>query len=69
MDWDPALDESDQLLLCDAQTSGGLLISVEAARADRLVEALEAHASAAAAVVGRVLDGEALGGDAIRVIP
>jgi selenide,water dikinase len=69
VDWDPALDENDRLLLCDAQTSGGLLISVEAGRTGRLVEALEAHGASAAAVVGRVLDGEAFGGAAIRVIP
>ena len=69
VDWDPALGESDRLLLCDAQTSGGLLISVEAARAGKLAAALEAHGVAAASVVGRVLDGEALDGAAIRVIP
>ena len=69
VDWDPALDENDRLLLCDAQTSGGLLISVEAGSAGRLVEALEDHGAAAAAIVGRVLDGEALGEAAIRVIP
>ena len=69
VDWDPALDENDRLLLCDAQTSGGLLISVDAGRTGRLVEALEAHCASAAAVVGRVLDGEALGEAAIRVVP
>ena len=69
VDWDPALDESDRLMLCDAQTSGGLLISVEAGRVDRLVESLEVHGVSTAAVVGRVLDGEALGGAAIRVVP
>lgn len=69
VDWHPALGESDRLLLCDAQTSGGLLISVEAALAGKLVAALEAHGVAAASVVGRVLDGEALDGAAIRVVP
>jgi selenide,water dikinase len=35
------VDEHSQLLLCDAQTSGGLLIAVDPAKADRLVAALE----------------------------
>src|SRR5439155_1085656 len=42
-DWvtfDPELSKEEQLLLCDAQTSGGLLASVPAADADRLVRAL-----------------------------
>ena len=69
VDWDPALGEDDRLLLCDAQTSGGLLIGVEAGRAARLVEALEAHGVSGAAIVGRVLDEGAAGGAAIRVMP
>lgn len=32
VDFDPAIPESDQMLLFDAQTSGGLLLSVPAAR-------------------------------------
>ena len=69
VDWNPALGEDDRLLLCDAQTSGGLLIGVESGRAGRLVEALEAHGVSGAAIVGRVLGREALGGAAIRVTP
>ena len=67
VEWDPALDEGDRLLLCDAQTSGGLLISVEAGRVGRLVEALEAHGVSTAAVVGRVVERAEAGGAAIRV--
>ena len=66
--WDPALDESDRLLLCDAQTSGGLLISVESGKVDRLVGALEAHGVSTASVVGRVLERGEAGGAAIRVV-
>ena len=69
VDWAPALDESDRLLLCDAQTSGGLLISVESGKVDRLVGALEAHGVSTASVVGRVLERGEAGGAAIRVVP
>jgi selenide,water dikinase len=45
----------------DAQTSGGLLISIDPAKADALVAALKRHHAAAAAVIGEVLPrGEAL---------
>jgi len=46
-----ALD--DQYLLADAQTSGGLLLSVAAEQADALVAALVERNTLAAAVVGR----------------
>jgi len=44
----------DQLLLCDAQTSGGLLLAVPAAQAEALVAALEAAGTPAAAIVGEI---------------
>jgi selenide,water dikinase len=51
VDWgDLALD--DQLLLADAQTSGGLLLSVAPELADALVAALRERNTLAAAVVG-----------------
>ena len=46
--------ETARLLLCDAQTSGGLLIAVPPARKDRLVRELEARRVEAAAVIGEV---------------
>ena len=55
--WDTALTEQDRLLLCDAQTSGGLLMSVPADRADALVAALLEEGAPCAAVVGRITDG------------
>jgi selenide,water dikinase len=42
-------------VLFDPQTSGGLLISVSAARAQDLVKALEARGVEVAAVVGEVI--------------
>lgn len=48
------ISQEEQLLLSDAQTSGGLLAAVPADQADALVRALtEAH-SLAAAVVGKI---------------
>jgi selenide,water dikinase len=53
--WD-GIDEEAQILLCDAQTSGGLLIAVPEARLDRLLRSLRAGNVPAAAVIG-VIDG------------
>jgi selenide,water dikinase len=48
------LDETEQMLLADAQTSGGLLLAVSPDRADRLVEACRTYKTLAAAVIGHV---------------
>jgi selenide,water dikinase len=56
-DWvtfDAALSKEEQLLLCDAQTSGGLLASVPAADAERLVRAMSDAGVNAATVIGRI---------------
>jgi len=53
--WDNRVTEADKLLLADAQTSGGLLISVEAARVDDLLAALRTYRTPAAAKIGDVL--------------
>jgi selenide,water dikinase len=58
VDWG-ALPESEQLLLSDAQTSGGLLIAVSGNRAPALVAALDRRGTLAAAVVGRTIAGSA----------
>ena len=59
------LPEAEQLLLADAQTSGGLLLAVDPARAGDLVDALRAHATPAASIVGRTTDGPP---GAIRIV-
>ncbi len=51
--WSPRLTENDRLLLCDAQTSGGLLIAVAQERLPRLLEELGAR-NVSHAVVGAV---------------
>lgn len=50
----PEIPEEVQLLLADAITSGGLLISVPAEKADRLVAGLKERQTPAAAVIGSV---------------
>ena len=57
VDWDHGLTEDDRLLLCDAQTSGGLLISVPEERLTHLLSALESRDVATRAVVGSVTGG------------
>lgn len=52
-------------VLCDAQTSGGLLISVANELTDALVASLRKHGAPCAAVVGRV---EARGEHAVRLV-
>ena len=51
------VDETTRVLLCDAQTSGGLLIAVAPGSAAALVTALEREQAPAAAVIGRVVAG------------
>ena len=57
VEWDTALSDNDRLLLCDAQTSGGLMISVPEARLSQLLAALESRGVPTRAVVGSVSDG------------
>jgi selenide,water dikinase len=54
----PDVDPVLQILLADAQTSGGLLIAVPAERADLVRAALESEGTPAAAVIGAVTAGE-----------
>lgn len=50
----PGVSPEEQLLLCDAQTSGGLLAAVPEASAEAVVQALRAAGTLASAVVGRI---------------
>ncbi len=56
VEWN-GLPEQEQLLLADAQTSGGLLVAVDAGAADELVTQLRTRGALAHAVVGRVVEG------------
>jgi selenide,water dikinase len=53
------VDEAAELVLCDAQTSGGLLIAVAADRVDRLLQLLESAGVFSTAVVGCIEEGVA----------
>jgi len=55
VDFAPELDELDRYVLCDAVTSGGLLISVAGDRAEALHAALR-EAGVEAALIGAVTD-------------
>ena len=52
--WHPELTEQQQIMLCDAQTSGGLLISVPQAKLPDLLSRLDAGGVATHAVVGGI---------------
>ncbi len=56
-DWvsyDAGIGKEEQLILCDAQTSGGLLAAVPADRAEELVRSLHGRGLTWAATVGRI---------------
>ena len=56
--WPADLPAARQILLCDAQTSGGLLLAVPASGAASLTAALQAK-RVAGAVIGELTEGEA----------
>jgi len=53
------VDETTVRILADAQTSGGLLISLSADRSDELVHALAAAGTLAADIIGEIVAGPA----------
>ena len=61
-----SLPLDEQLLLADAQTSGGLLLAVDPSRSNDLVRALERHGTLTAAVIGTA-NGNQPGEVSIRV--
>jgi selenide, water dikinase len=63
--YDPAVSREAQLLLCDAQTSGGLLAALPERSCGEALERLAAAGAQHAAVVGRV---ESPGDGRIRVV-
>jgi selenide,water dikinase len=63
------VSETDLLLLADAQTSGGLLLSVRESEAAALVATLIGEGDAAAARIGRTLPARDGGAGRIRVVP
>ncbi len=55
--WAAGITEEEQLVLCDAQTSGGLLIAVPKEKSAQLVERLQAAKTLAAARIGEIIAG------------
>ncbi len=53
--WNKAIERSARMVLCDAQTSGGLLLAVSPERTDDLLAALQEQATPAAAVIGEIV--------------
>ena len=56
--WAHDVSPTEQLLLCDAQTSGGLLIAVAPERADELIRLLRDAQTPAAAIIGDIRAGD-----------
>ncbi len=54
INWSDALTTADRLFLCDAQTSGGLLISVPPNKTDQLLARLTENQTPCAAIIGQV---------------
>ena len=55
VDWAADLDEADRLMLADAQTSGGLLISVPRERTEDLKKGLESRRVSVRAEIGEIV--------------
>ena len=56
VEWVAELQEHEKLLMCDAQTSGGLLIAVSENRKETLLAELQRRGVTSTAVVGRITD-------------
>ncbi len=64
--WHDDIPEALRTVLCDAQTSGGLLIAVPPARVEALVDLLREHDTPAGSIIGELVEGTP---GAIRVEP
>ncbi len=58
VDFDVSVEETSRTIAFDAQTSGGLLIAVDAERESDLVRALVARGAPATAVIGRIREAQ-----------
>lgn len=56
--YDPGLSNDQQLILCDAQTSGGLLIAVAPDRLQQLLDELASRGVKTASVIGEIVAGK-----------
>ena len=67
VDYAAGLGEVERLLLCDAQTSGGLLLAVAPEQEQRLRDVLDASGALASATVGELVEPGGLGVGRIAV--
>ncbi|MBN2185032.1 MAG: selenide, water dikinase SelD [Candidatus Krumholzibacteriota bacterium] len=65
VDWDSSITQSEKILLCDAQTSGGLLVTFDEQDASRFVDLLREN-GIEASIIGKTVG---KGGGRIRVVP
>ena len=54
--WDPVIRQEAQLILCDAQTSGGLLIAVPKEKTATLIRHLQERQTPASALIGEIIE-------------
>jgi len=54
VDWDESLTDQQRLLMCDAQTSGGLLISVTKDKVEKLLSELEISGVETRVIMGEI---------------
>lgn len=54
--WDPKIRSEAQLILCDAQTSGGLLIAVPKNKTTALIQRLQERETPATALIGEIIE-------------
>lgn len=54
--WDPGVSGEARLILCDAQTSGGLLIAVPKNKTTALMQGLRERKTPAAALIGEIIE-------------
>ena len=69
VEWHRSVSEEARLLLCDAQTSGGLLISVSGDRLAPLLDELRTAGVETAAIIGEVLARETIADGLLAVVP
>jgi selenide,water dikinase len=55
VDWSPAVPQAARIVLCDAQTSGGLLVAAPPRRAEKLLKTLRQAGVETAAVIGEII--------------
>ncbi len=54
--WDPSVEDHMKLILCDPQTSGGLLISVDESKVEHLIGQLGKSGNNTSSVIGDVVE-------------